>query len=84
MSPGELWFMAHCGRARGVRGGEASGAAPRVRRVRMPILLAFVATDGLRRTVTCPVCDHVHLWVVAEVRGRDGGGSGIWLGSSVE
>ncbi|MDQ3108135.1 MAG: hypothetical protein M3Q68_10075 [Actinomycetota bacterium] len=50
----------------------------------MSILLAFAAIDGSRRTLTCPVCDHIHVWVVAEVRGRDGGGSRTWLRSSVE
>jgi hypothetical protein len=35
--------------------------------------------------LTCPFCEHVHLWVVADVRGSDGGGdSRRTLGSSVE
>lgn len=51
----------------------------------MPILLAFAERDGARRVLTCPSCDHVHLWVVADVRGPQGdGGSRTWLGSSVE
>jgi hypothetical protein len=51
----------------------------------MPVLLAFAERDGARRTLTCPACDHVHLWVVADVRGREGDrGSRTAFGSSVE
>jgi hypothetical protein len=50
----------------------------------LPVLLAFATFDGERRMLVCPACDHVHLWVVTDVRGRDGGGSRTGLGSSVE
>jgi DNA-directed RNA polymerase subunit RPC12/RpoP len=49
------------------------------------VLLAFAECDGPRRVLTCPMCGHVHLWVVTDVRGS--GGSDDWrfpLGSSVE
>ena len=50
----------------------------------LPVLLAFATVDGSWRTLTCPACDHEHVWVVHEVRGADGGTSRTWLGSSVE
>ena len=50
----------------------------------LPVLLAFAVRDGARRTLTCPACDHVHLWVVTDVRDRDDGASRTTLGSSVE
>jgi hypothetical protein len=51
----------------------------------MPVLLAFAERDGARRSLSCPACEHVHVWVVADVRGVEGdGGSRTWLGSSVE
>ena len=50
-----------------------------------PISLASAICDGSRRTLPCPMCDHVHLWVVTDVRGNDGrGDSRTSLGSSVE
>lgn len=50
-----------------------------------PVLLASAASDGARRELTCPMCDHAHLWVVTDVRVPDGrGGSRTSLGSSVE
>jgi hypothetical protein len=48
------------------------------------VLLAFAEHDGARRVLTCPACDHVHLWVVTDVRGPAGDASPTWLGSSVE
>mgnify|MGYP000105990583 CR=1 FL=1 len=51
----------------------------------LPILLASAVSAGAQRTLTCPFCAHVHLWVVADVRGANG--SDDWrfpLGSSVE
>lgn len=50
----------------------------------LPVLLAFAEHDGARRVLTCPACDHVHLWVVTDVRGSTVDGSPRWLGSSVE
>jgi hypothetical protein len=50
----------------------------------LPILLAFADRDGARRVLTCPACDHTHLWVVTDVRGPVSDGSPPWLGSSVE
>jgi hypothetical protein len=51
----------------------------------LPVLLSSAVMDGSRRMLTCPFCEHVHLWVVADVRGSDGGGdSRRTLGSSVE
>jgi hypothetical protein len=50
----------------------------------LPVLLAFAEQDGTRRILTCPACDHVHLWVVTDVRGHDGGDSRSTLRSSVE
>jgi len=50
----------------------------------LPVLLAFAERDGARRILTCPACDHVHLWVVTDVRGTSDGASPTWLGSSVE
>ena len=50
-----------------------------------PIVLAAASHDGAKRVLTCPLCDHVHLWVVTDVRGSDGrGDSRTTLGSSVE
>lgn len=51
---------------------------------KMPVLLAFAERDGARRMLTCPACDHVHVWVVTDVRGSSSGTSSTWLGSSVE
>ena len=50
----------------------------------LPILLAFAERDGARRTLTCPACDHTHLWVVTDVRGSVAEGSQPGLRSSVE
>jgi hypothetical protein len=51
----------------------------------MPVLLSSAVSDRARRVLTCPFCSHVHLWVVADVPGSDGGGdSRTTLGSSVE
>ena len=51
----------------------------------LPILLASATTDGARRTLTCPMCDHLHHWVVVDVRGHDGrGDERTSAGSSVE
>jgi hypothetical protein len=51
----------------------------------MPVLLSFAECDGPRRQLVCPMCDHVHLWAVTDVRGT--AGTDDWrfrLGSSVE
>ena len=50
-----------------------------------PILLAGTVATGETRQLTCPACDHVHRWVIADVRAQDArGGSRTSLGSSVE
>jgi hypothetical protein len=56
---------------------------------RMPILLSFAERDGSVRVLTCPYCEHTHLWVIADVRGPAAGGAGedgsrSSAGSSVE
>ena len=51
----------------------------------MPILLAFAIGAGAERMLSCPMCSHVHLWTVVDVRPAGGGGeSQTSLGSSVE
>ena len=50
-----------------------------------PIVLAAARCEGAKRSLTCPLCDHVHLWVVTDVRDLEGrGDSRTSLGSSVE
>ena len=55
---------------------------------RMPVLLSFAERDGAVRVLTCPYCEHTHLWVVADVRApsadADDDGSRSEAGSSVE
>ena len=50
---------------------------------RMPILLSFAERDGAVRVLTCPYCDHTHLWVIPGAR-VDDDGSRSSAGSSVE
>lgn len=52
---------------------------------KFPVLLAFAECNGSRRALTCPMCGHVHQWVVTD--GRSVHRREEWrfeLGSSVE
>ena len=50
----------------------------------LPIVLTFVeVVDDTRRRLRCPLCDHVHLWSIVELRNPDNDARPS-LGSSVE